>query len=309
MSVDTRASRDLIHRAHDQEVLVSAPWRAADGGYESTTVTTDLSGYYRDHPATHRVDVMLLAEACRQAALSVTHRFAGLSQELVFFVNSMRVEISDVPALVKNDDEITITTVIGEMRLRGDGSPKKLSYSQLGRAGSGDVAMRSVLAVQGVPKEQYRDLRTYQRDGSPAPTTAALRGHAGHRDGLSTPTAVGRTQPTNVVLADLRVEPDGSSARMAPDLDNPSLFDHDYDHYPAMVLLEAGRQLALARTADASRWIAATMRAEFLRFAELDLTTLFTARSHGDRVDVVCLQNDAVVTRMSFDLDPMEGAA
>ncbi|MDQ3786240.1 MAG: hypothetical protein M3422_03235, partial [Actinomycetota bacterium] len=89
MTTAYRASRELIHRANDREVLVSAPWRAADGTYQCTTVTTDLSAYYLDHPAGHRSDLVLVTEACRQAALGVTHRFEGLSHDIAFFINTI----------------------------------------------------------------------------------------------------------------------------------------------------------------------------------------------------------------------------
>lgn len=308
MTTDRRVSRDLIHRAHHREVLVSAPWRAAEGTYESATVTTDISTYYLDHPRTHWADLLKLAEACRQAALSVTHRFEGLSQDIAFFINSLQVRVSDVHALLDVGQELMITTLIEQMRLRGNGSPKQISYSQLGPIGSGDAAMRSTMTVQGVSKDRYRELRAYQRDGSAPPTTADLRAAVRRRDGLSAPATVGRTQTVNVVLADLRVDGEHASATLAPDFTNSSLFDHDYDHFPAMVLLEAGRQLALAGTHDPAHWIATGVRAEFPQFAELDRTTTITARRHERRTDVVCSQDDVTVTRMSFELAPI-GAA
>jgi 2-oxo-3-(phosphooxy)propyl 3-oxoalkanoate synthase len=305
VTTDRRASRDLIHRAHDREVLVSPPWRAEEGAYGSRTVTTDISTYYLDHPTAHWADLLLLTEACRQAALSVTHQFEGLPRDIAFFINSIEVEVSDVHALVDSGRELMITTLVEQLRLRGNGSPKRISYSQLGPIGAGGAAMRTTMTVQGVPKDLYRELRAYQRGGTAAPTTADLRDSVRRRDGLSAPATVGRTQTANVVLAELRVDGERSSATLAPDFSNASLFDHDYDHFPAMVLLEAGRQLALAGTPNPSRWIATGVHAEFLRFAELDRTTTFTAHRHGDRTEIVCAQHDVTVTRMSFDLEPI----
>jgi hypothetical protein len=308
-TMDRRVSRDLIHRANDREVLVSAPRRGEGGRYESATVTTDISGYYLDHPTSHWADLLLLTEACRQAALSVTHEFEGLSQDIAFFINSLEVRVSDIHALVTLGREMVITTLVEQLRLRGDGSPKRISYSQLGPIGSGGAAMQTTMTVQGVPKARYRELRAYQRDRSVPPTTADLRDTTRRRDGLSAPPTVGRTQTANVVLADLRLDGDRSSATLAPDFANASLFDHDYDHLPAMVLLEAGRQLTLAGTRHPSRWIATGMRAEFPRFAELDRTATITGQRQGNRTQVVCAQDGVAVTRMSFELAPIGGAA
>jgi 2-oxo-3-(phosphooxy)propyl 3-oxoalkanoate synthase len=308
VTAEIRVPRNLIHRANDKEVLVSAPWCTAEGAYGCAMVTTDLSAYYLDHLTSHRADLVLLTEACRQAALSVSHQFEGVSQDTAFFINSIEAEASDVPALVNAEGEITITTLIDQLQLRADGSPKKILYSQFGGVGSGEVVMRTTMTVQGVSKDQYRELRTYQRDGSIPPTTADLRAAKRRRDGLSTPSTVGRTQAANVVLANLQIEEEHSSAFLAPNFGNTSLFDHDYDHYPAMVILEAGRQLALAGTHDPARWIATRVCAEFLLFAELDRAATISARHRGNRADMECQQNDAAVARMSFSVDPVGGA-
>ena len=83
-----------------------------------------------------------------------------------------------------------------------------------------------------------------------------------------------------------------------------SSVDHDYDHYPAMVLIEAGRQLALSGTPNPAGHLVTGVRATFEQFAELDAPVRLVAR-HGERwVDVNCVQDDLVVTRMSFALAP-----
>ncbi|MFJ8027576.1 AfsA-related hotdog domain-containing protein [Streptomyces sp. NPDC096311] len=303
-TTDARVRRDLVHRANDQEVLVSPPWRQGGGEYGSTTVTTGISPYYRDHPGSHWLDALLLIEACRQAALSAAHEFAGLSRDIAFFFNSIDMEITDPAALAGVDGELTIVTAFEQLRLRSDGTPKQIAYTQRGTDGSGRTVVRTSMAVQGVPKGRYQELRAYQRDGSVPPTTAGLRPEAGRRAGLSTPQSVARTQTANVALARLRAGADGVSAALAPDFANASLFDHDYDHYPAMVLIEAGRQLALAGSRRPVEHVVTAVRATFEHFAELDRETRIVA-SHDERwVDVECAQDGLVVTRMSFGLAP-----
>ncbi len=300
----TRVRRDLVHRASEQETLVSPPWRAEGGGYGGTTVTTALSPYYRDHPATHWLDALLLIEACRQAALSAAHEFEGLSPDIAFFFNSIDVEITDTGHLACLDGELTILSEFEQFRLRGDGSPKQITYAQRGTDGAGRTLVRTSMAVQGLPKGRYPELRAYQRGGSAAPTTAGLRSGAGPRAGLSSPESVARTRAANVAIADARSEAGLRTAALAPDFANASLFDHDYDHYPAMVLIEAGRQLALSGTPNPAGHLVTGVRATFEQFAELDAPVRLVAR-HGERwVDVNCVQDDLVVTRMSFALAP-----
>ncbi|WP_042383058.1 AfsA-related hotdog domain-containing protein [Streptacidiphilus melanogenes] len=310
-----RVRRELVHRANEQEILVSPPWREADGGYGGSTVTTAVSPYYRDHPGTHLADVLLLVEACRQTALSAAHEFEGLSNDIAFFFNSIELEITDLAALTRVGGELRIATEFEALRLRGDGSPKQIAYAQRctdgsdgesgegGAADAGPVLVRASMAVQGVPKTRYQELRAYQRSGSLPPTTAGLRS-AARPEGLAAPESVARTLAANVALADVRGDGEVVSATLAPDLANASLFDHDYDHFPAMVLIEAGRQLALAGSGDPTGHAVTAVRATFPQFAELDADTRIVATRRGEWVDVECVQQDLVVTRMSFRLAP-----
>lgn len=300
----TRVRRDLVHRANEEEILVSPPWRAENGEYGGTTVTTALSPYYRDHPGTHWLDALLLIEACRQAALSAAHQFEDLSPDIAFFFNSIDMEITDVERLAGVDGELTVRSEFEELRLRGDGSPKQITYNQRGLDGSGRPMVRTSMAVQGLRKDRYPELRAYQRGGSTAPTTGGLRAGAVARVTRSAPESVARKQITNVAIGDIRSEVDVRTATLAPDFANSSLFDHDYDHYPAMVLIEAGRQLALSGTPHPAGHLVTAVRATFEHFAELDAPIRLVAHQGERWVDVNCLQDDLVVTRMSFALEP-----
>jgi hypothetical protein len=304
LTAGTRVRRELVHRANEQEILVSPPWRAEDGGYGGTTVTTALSPYYRDHPGTHWLDALLLIEACRQAALSAAHEFEDLSPDIAFFFNSIDMEIADAGQLARLDDELTIRSEFEELRLRGDGSPKQITYNQRGTDGSGRTLLRTSMAVQGLPKGRYPELRAYQRGGSAALTTGELSSGTGPRSALSSPESVGRTQAANVAIAGVRSEAGTLVADLAPDFANASLFDHDYDHYPAMVLIEAGRQLVLSGTPDPAGHLVTAVRSTFEHFAELDAPIRLVAHHGEERVDVNCVQGDLVVTRMSFALAP-----
>ncbi|KDN86867.1 hypothetical protein KCH_13130 [Kitasatospora cheerisanensis KCTC 2395] len=296
--------RELVHRANEQEVLVSPPRREPGGGYRSTTATDAVSPYYRDHPGPPLLDALLLVEACRQAALSAAHEYEGLSTGIAFFFNSIDLELTDPAALAAAGGELAITTGFEALRLRSDGSPKQIAYTQHCTTPGGEPAARASMAVQGVPKDRYQELRAYQRAGSPPPTTAELRGAAPRPGTLAAPGSVARTLAANVVLADLRTGADTVEATLAPDLANASLFDHDYDHFPAMVLIEAGRQLALHATGDPTAHVVTAVRATFPQFAELDAPTSVVAARREQWVDVECLQHGLPVTRMSFRVAP-----
>jgi hypothetical protein len=83
-----------------------------------------------------------------------------------------------------------------------------------------------------------------------------------------TPELVGRQCGTDVVLA---AAPDLAPDHwfLRADLDHPILFDHPVDHAPGMLLLEAARQAALARSPRTASVIGMTTR--FIRYTEFDV--------------------------------------
>lgn len=160
-----RVSRELVHRANEEEILVSPPWRET-GGYGSATVTTGISSYYRDHPGSYWLDALLLIEACRQAALSAAHEFEGLARDIAFFFNSIEVRLTDPQPPAAVDGELTLRTRFEQLRLRSDGTPKQITYTQTGADATGREVVHTSMAVQGSPRTATR---------SCAPTSARAR--------------------------------------------------------------------------------------------------------------------------------------
>jgi hypothetical protein len=88
------------------------------------------------------------------------------------------------------------------------------------------------------------------------------------------PARVGRVRSADTLLLDAKATRSTAAARLRVPLGNPSLFDHVQDHVPAMVLVEAARQLAAfalrewgGAPPNQSEMVA--MRSSFDRFAEL----------------------------------------
>ena len=95
------------------------------------------------------------------------------------------------------------------------------------------------------------------------------------------PAAVGRDREDAVMLAAL----DGTSAEwhLRPDTGHPALFDHESDHIPGMVLIEAFRQAALVRAGQDApgAWAVNSMQASFLSFGEFGQPVTVTAEPDG----------------------------
>ncbi|ORT60040.1 AfsA-related hotdog domain-containing protein [Streptomyces sp. CB03238] len=156
-------------------------------------------------------------------------------------------------------------------------------------SGTLTIEGRTVLHVGGglafFSRNVYRALRARRRDAL-ACVIGALPTHV-----AANPATVGRRDPYNVVIT--RPVPAGEStlaATVLPDTTHPHLFDHQLDHIPGNLLLEAARQLSAASVAtlhsiSATGLQVTSLDARFEEFAELDLPARVVARVEQFRVD------------------------
>ncbi|MBV2154805.1 AfsA-related hotdog domain-containing protein [Kitasatospora sp. SUK 42] len=275
LAFERTVARSLVHRSSVSEVFVTDVRPQSD-----TTVLTGAQlplnhGYFSDHLQSPRLyDALLLLEAGRQAGIAGSHAHIGLKAGTTMIVDSFTLRLENLPALLIGADpgELTVETeYIG--RRRRAGRWRKGTIEQSFHIGGVPVGRHAMDALFVNPHEN-EILRHAQR-GTPAPLTSQFPDTepAGH----AAPHLVGRANPLNVVLADPAVTGRTATALVAPRYGNRSLFDHDYDHLPASVLVEAARQLALLAVGEhagaeaRSRTHLVGIDAAFARFAELDL--------------------------------------
>jgi hypothetical protein len=175
---------------------------------------------------------------------------------------------------------------------------------------AGETVGSHEMDVMFLRGSQHDALRRAQR-GSPPPSTLTLA--PPDPADVVPPARVGRVHPRNVVLSSPVVAEDAVTALVTPHPANRALFDHAYDHLPAMTLTEAARQLALLSLgsgAGAGTANAVAVRSRFRRFAELDAPLLVTAPVHPGPItgptDVtsVFVQDAATVAETTVTLVP-----
>lgn len=281
--------RSLAHRSAISEVFVTdvrtvRPMAVTAGIHLPLTHL-----YYSDHrtrPKPH--DSLLLLEAGRQAAIAGSHTNAGVPAGTLAIVHGFRFEVRDLAALRIGAEPGAprVDTDFFGKTARHSGRYRKGRLEQrifLGEVHVADHSM-DVLFLKG---DENEILRHAQR-GTPAPLstdftedTRAVRRVA--------PELVGRDNPLNVVLGIPEFSAEEVVAPVVPRFDNPALFDHAYDHLPAMTLVEAARQLALLtagteRAASTSADLCAVgYEGGFQRFAELDVPLTATAARAPER--------------------------
>ncbi|MGH3915762.1 MAG: AfsA-related hotdog domain-containing protein [Pseudonocardiaceae bacterium] len=301
--------RRMVHRAAVSEVFLTDVRQTGEGMLLAEAQLPLTHGYYSDHvqdPATF--DPLLLLEAARQASIYGAHLLVGIPPRTAMIVERFSLQLAELGVLRigHRPGELRLNSAFEVLKWRG-ARPRNGRATQrlfLGDELIGDHQMDVML----LSPSEHDALRQAQRSG-PALSTADMAD-------LPHPAQVaehlvGRVHPMNVVLADARRVGHGHSALVSPRFGNRALFDHEYDHLPALILTEAARQLVLlvAAGGPAGGPMVAGIDARFFRFAELDaplIATTAAAGLPGDRmrVPVVFTQMSTRIAEVTVTLIP-----
>lgn len=273
LSYQSTVPRSLVHRSAVSEVFVTDVVPLTAQRFLAAAQLPLTHAYYNDHRRLQLCfDPVLILEAGRQAGIA-GGTLIGLSPEILMLVGSFTLRL-DEPGLLRDPrrpGELRIENSFEAVRVRRGGQIRRgLVRQEL--ALNGEPIGSHVMECQFVSLSENEALRKVMRQ-TPAPSTADFP--AGPVPGHVPADQVGRTDQRNVVLADLARAPGRVSARVVPRFDNRALFDHSYDHLPAMTLTEAARQLALVAVRDETGIMPdpaqiVTITGVFERFAELD---------------------------------------
>ena len=285
LSDEHTVPRSLVHRWSLSEVFLTDSRAVGEGRFAAAAQLPLSHSYYRDHTGGFGFhDALLVLEACRQSVTYAAHLHEDVPRETTFMVTAWSLAVSDGEALACGERP-------GRLRIDGRVTGRR---HRAGRLRSIDFAMeleldgrplgRLTMDVGCTPTDQYLRLRRMQR-GAEVPTAFTLGAEPAGTP--VDPAAVRRLDPGNAVLDGVAFDGDGVSvsAALSPrTFRNRSMYDHPYDHVPAMVFSEAARQCALLLSggADAAGpgrvlWLDGS----FEKFAELDDDVHLSARPDG----------------------------
>jgi hypothetical protein len=305
LAVDRTIDRALVHRASVAEVFVTDIQVVGELDHVAAAQLPLSHGYYSDHVRRPAVfDPVLLLEVGRQVGIAGAH-LVGIPADVVMLVGDFSLRLHDPRGLLvgRKPGRLVVDTVTEPTRKRG------------GRVRRGLV--RQVLELDGMPIGTHTmecqlvtyaelDALRHTMRGTPAPSTGDMS-TAIPATQLA-PHLVGRVNPLNVVLSDVDRAGSFVTAAVTPRYDNHALFDHDYDHIPAMTLTEAARQLALVAVDDGSGVVAASavvagVQGRFHRFAELDSPLTAAAEvAAGGAVLVAFHQGGDVIASLAVEV-------
>lgn len=262
VSFTTTVPKELVHRAAHAEVLLTRWARQGDARFELTAQWPRTHSFFTPPSSTHHAP-SLVAETFRQATCLLAHAEYGIPLGHHFIMNALSYDLS-MDGVVVGDSpaEVGLSAQCSELRHRGrrvSGFRCDLVLHRDGRpAATGSARFDSV------PPPVYRRLRGDGVNGEqrklPLPAPVA-------------PQYVGRTSPTDVVLAPTD---EHRAWRLRVDTRHPTMFDHPVDHVPGMVLLEAACQAASACTYP-DGFEAVSMSSVFHCYAEHDAPCVIAA--------------------------------
>jgi hypothetical protein len=235
--------RRLVHKAALEEVFLSRSSALGPEVYMCSGQLPRMHAFFND-VQTGRYDVVLLVEFVRQAAVLVAHRHLGVALGRQFVFTRMELDM-DIDRLRVGAEpaELEVRLTLGnERRIAGDLAAYELD-GVLTIAGD-RVAVGSG-ACMCLGERDYADVRA-----APGTSRARVEPPDGTRVSPAAPASVGRSLARNVTTsAVVRRGPGAFQAAIHVDAGHPTFFDHPLDHVPALLLLEAGRQTAVAAAA------------------------------------------------------------
>lgn len=311
--------RGMAHRAAVSEVFVTDVQPSSDRSCLVAVQLPQSHAYYSDHiQEPPLIDVLLVLEACRQAAICGSHASVAIPTGTSMLVDTFSIQLTHLAELVPGYTplELSIETLyIGDASRSGRIRRGRVEQKLLAHGITVGAHEMDMMFVRG---SQHDALRRAQR-GSAAPSTVDLA--LPDLSLMVPPARVGRVHPRNVMLSSPIVKDGTLSATVTPRPDNRGLFDHAYDHLPAMTLTEAARQVALLSLdggagAAAGHTHAVGVRSQFMRFAELDAPLVVSTPVHPSgsltgptEITSSFEQNGATVAETTVTLIPSDRLA
>ncbi|MCP2292844.1 ScbA/BarX family gamma-butyrolactone biosynthesis protein [Nocardia amikacinitolerans] len=302
--------RQLAHRCAVSEVFVTSLDTIGPDTFLVGAQLPRMHAYYGDHAGSLglRHDPLLVMEAARQAAISLTHEFYGVPWDMAFIVRTFNGTGSDTPAWETGIAPADLVMHVRVPRRHRRGETLHGLDMVLEIFSGGEAMLTVDGSFSWTTPRQWTGLRDQFRESL---GLGAFHGAAalGERAGAA---AVGRENWRNVVISPPDTDGRVARAALVPDLSHPFLFDHQLDHVPGSLLIEACRQTALSMVLrDLPRLVC--VASTFDRFVELDLPAECVAEITEPGLDTTVVhceihQAGAVAARvdLEFDVDALD---
>ncbi|MFI9505051.1 ScbA/BarX family gamma-butyrolactone biosynthesis protein [Nocardia sp. NPDC052566] len=301
--------RELAHRCAVSEVFVTSLDAVGTDEFVVGAQLPRMHAYYGDHAGSLglRHDPLLVMEAARQAAIALTHEFYGVPAEMAFIVRTFNGAGADRVAWEIGTAPADLVMRVRVPRRHHRGTALYGLDMVLDIESAGTPMMTVDGSFSWTTPRQWSALRAAARNGL---GLGPFRGGCAPRDRAPTE-LVGRENWRNVVIGPPDLRGPIASAPLVADLGHPFLFDHQLDHVPGSLMIEACRQTALSlviRRMPRLDGVAST----FERFVELDRPAVCRAEIVGrdvGRTVIHCAitQSGAMAARVELEFAEIDG--
>lgn len=307
LRTDQALPAHVVHKAAPEQVFVT-DWMSGPGE-DWCTIAARLPlahARFSDTAAPYH-DILLIAEAVRQAGLVVAGEILKVEDDRQFLLREMKIELDPLAHASKSRD--TCELLVSQ-------DPSSDVKMRPGRSMAGGT-MRARLTIGGrpagicevigvwVPDEFYDRLRGANRDASSGTALSAppQNSKLEHR--------TGKLSHANSALSQLRDSESAGEyeASLVIDTDDPTFFDHPLDHVPGLYLLAGIQQVAIAGACrhlgvEHSHVVVSALQMKFARIAEFqpDVICAVTLEQDGCAGNVSCSQDGKVCCEGSVHL-------
>ncbi|WP_245663326.1 ScbA/BarX family gamma-butyrolactone biosynthesis protein [Nocardia inohanensis] len=297
--------RALAHRCAVAEVFVTSLDTIGTDAFVVGAQLPRMHGHYGDHAGAlgTRHDLVGVMEAARQASIAVTHEFYDVPTDRAFLVRTFNCTGADTSSWEVGTAPADLVMQVRALRKHRRGEELQGLDLVLDISSGGQPMGTVDGSFSWVAPAQWAAIRGGFRKRL---GLGEFRG-AGEIGERADAAAVGRENPRNVVIGP-PVEADGRiRAAVVADTTHPILFDHQLDHVPGNLLIEAARQTALsAMRPEPRRLISVT--STFEHFVELDRPAECVAEITDSGVDTKVVrceirQAGAVAARIDLEFD------
>lgn len=246
LSYERTVRRELAHRRAVGEVFVTDSAQTGEDEFALAIQIPRGHSLWSDRRADYH-DPFATGEAARQGSFVIIHQHLGIPVDLPFSMRTFGFTVDRLDAY--HDGQRAPLDGIVRYRL----SDKRVSGGQLGSMRvDGEVTLNGVRAmtvggdVVFMPGGDYQALRAFQRARKPIEP-----GTRPEPTPPLPPASVGRSDPRNVAIGPPAGPAGSRRFPLVIDKSHPSYFDHDYDHVPGPLCVEAFRQAAIVTAREA----------------------------------------------------------
>ncbi|MBL1074555.1 gamma-butyrolactone biosynthesis protein [Nocardia sp. 2] len=294
--------RTLAHRRSVSEVFVTSLDAVAEDAFVIGAQLPRMHGHYGDHVGAlaARLDPIAVMEAARQASIALTHEFYGVPADRAFLVRTFNSTGADTAAW-------EIGSAPADLVMHGRALRKHYREETLQGL---DLVLD--ISCAGVPLSTVDGSFSWVSPRAWGAMRAGFRKQLGLGEfqgaaalgARADAASVGRVNPWNVVVGQPYSVDGSTRAALVADTTHPILFDHELDHVPGNLLIEAARQTAVSMVPELRPVLSVT--SSFGHFVELDAPAECVARFADEGVGPTVVhceihQHGAVAARIDLE--------